>query len=63
MSSVKLLCQLRLRKVVKQYQYFGCISWNCMPTEIMNGEMNDTVYPTFWNKRKKKDKAGEYLLK
>lgn len=23
-----------------------------MPTEIKNGEMNDTVYPTVWNKRK-----------
>lgn len=35
-----------------------------MPTEIKNGEMNDTVYPTVWNKRKiKKDEAGEYLLK
>lgn len=35
-----------------------------MPTEIKNGEMNDTVYPTVWNKRKiKTDEAGEYLLK
>lgn len=35
-----------------------------MPIEIMEGEMNDTVYPKLWNKRKiKKDEAGEYLLK
>lgn len=34
-----------------------------MPIEIKDGEMNDTVYPKYWNKKKKKDEAGEYLLK
>lgn len=65
MSDVKWLYKLQLKKGARQYQYFGLIvSWNYMPTEIKNGEMNDTVYPTVWNKRKiKKDEAGEYLLK
>lgn len=65
MSTVKLLCKLQLKNGARQYQYFGwIISWNCMPIEIKDGEMNDTVYPKFWNKIKiKKDEAGEYLLK